>query len=185
VTVLFKPRGNREDNFSFEELNQLKCDLTKLQDDIDDHFESINGNTREIEIQNNFICEIDNRMTKLEEKMDDIHFLLKQMVNRAKLSVELSKDEQRVFLILYTHDKFVKTSKICEKAFMDKEIVDDALAAIIDKGVPIERDILCGEACYRMDNEFRLRQAKDEVIQIDPEVTSQYNNTLLKQFFES
>ena len=183
--MLFKPRGSREENFSFEELNQLKCDLTKLQQDLDDHFESINGNTREIDIQNNFICEIDNRLTKLEEKMDEIHFIMKQMVNRSKLSVELTKDEQRVFLILYTHDKFVKSSRICEKSFLDKEVVDDALVSMMDKGLPIERDILNGEACYRMDNEFKLRQAKEEVIQIDSDVTSQYQNTLLKQFFES
>jgi predicted transcriptional regulator len=183
--VLFKPRGSREENLSFEELNQLKCDMTKLRDDVEEHFEAINANTREIDIQNNFICEIDNRLTKMEEKMDELHFLLKQLVNRAKLSVELSKDEQRVFLILYTHDKFIKSSRICEKAFLDKDAVDDALAAMMDKGLPIERDMLCGEACYHMDNAFKLRQAKEEVIQIDSDVTSQYQNTLLKQFFES
>lgn len=183
--MLFKPRGSREENLSFEELNQVKCDMTKLRDDVEEHFESINGNTREIEIQNNFICEIDNRITKMEEKMDEIHFIMKQMVNRSKLSVELSKDEQRVFLILYTHDKFVKSSRISDKAFLDKEVVDDALVSMMDKGLPIERDILNGEACYRMENSFKLRQAKDEIIQIDSDVTSQYNNTLLKQFFES
>jgi hypothetical protein len=183
--VLFKPRGNREENFSFEELNQLKCDMAKLRDDVEEHFDAINGNTREIEIQNNFICEIDNRLTKMEEKMDEIHFIMKQLVNRARLSVELSKDEQRVFLILYTHDKFIKTSRICEKAFLDKPVVDDALSSMMDKGIPLERDILNGEACYRMENAFKLRQAKEDIIQIDSDVTSQYQNTLLKQFFES
>ena len=182
--MLFKTRG-RHQNYSFEELNQLKCDLTSLKEDVQDHFESINANSREIDINNDYICEIDNRLTKMEEKMDELHFLLKQLVNKAKLSVELSKDEQRVFLILYTHDKFLKTSKICDKSAIEQEAVKEALDSMMDKGVPIERDILNGEACYRMDNEFKIRQAKEEIIQIDSDVTSQYQNTLLKQFFES
>ncbi|MBU2561141.1 MAG: hypothetical protein KKD17_02505 [Nanoarchaeota archaeon] len=180
--MLFNAR-KRHDVISVEELNDFRCDLSKLRQEIDDHLEAINSNTGEQEIQNTFICELDNRLNKVEEKVDELHFLLKQLVLRAKLSVELSKDEQRVFLILYTHEKFMKPEAISQKAFLQKEIVEDALTSMMDKGLPLEREIIEGTVYFRMNKEFKLRQAKEHIITIDPEVTSQFHNTLLNQFF--
>lgn len=166
-------------------LEVINNDFLNLKEEMDDHLQSINENTNEIEIQNNFICEIDNRMTKMEEKMDELHFLLKQMVTKARLSVELSKDEQRVFLILYTHEKFMSPEAVSTKALLEIGIVEEALTSMADKGIPIEREILGGNVYFRMNPEFKLRQAKEQIIKIDSEVTGQYQNTLLKQFFEN
>jgi hypothetical protein len=181
--VLFKSRKRYGDIASIDELNRIKDNISVTREELDEHLEAINGNTNEVELQNSFICEIDNRLTKAEEKMDEIHFLLKQLVTKAQLSVELSKDEQRVFLILYTHEKFMKSDKISSKAFLEQDIVEEALTSMIDKGIPVEREILDGNVYFRMNADFKLRQAKESVIKIDPEVTSQYQNTLLKQFF--
>jgi hypothetical protein len=181
--VLFKSR-KRQDTCSIEDFNQIRCDLLSLREEVDEQMQSINGNTDEIDIQNSFICEIDNRITKLEERMGDIHLLLKQLLIRSKLSVELSKDEQRVFLILYTHDKFLSAEKVSSKAVLDQGVVADALSSIMDKGIPLEREVLDGNVYFRMNNDFKLRQAKESIIKIDPDVTSQFQNALLQQFFE-
>ena len=151
---------------------------------MDEHFDAINGNTNELEVQNSFICEIDNRLNKMEEKMDELHFLLKQLVTRAKLSVDLSKDEQRVFLILYTHEKFMLADEVSQKSFLEAEIVGEALTSMMDKGIPVEREILDGKVYFRLNKEFKLRQAKENIIKIDNEVTSQFQNALLQQFFD-
>jgi len=188
VEVLFKSKRQNAKNtvptISTSEFNQLKGEITSMKEEVEDHFHAINGNTDEIDIQNNFICEIDNRLTKMEERMDELHFLLKQLVTRAKLSVELSKDEQRLFLILYTHDKFMKTTAVANKAAIEQDIAEEALTSLMDKGIPLEREILDGHVYFRMNNDFKLRQAKEQIIKIDAEVTSQYQNALLKQFFE-
>ncbi len=182
--MLFKSR-KKTNHFSFEELNEFKCDMMKVRQELDDHLEAINLNTSEQDIQNNFICEIDNRMTKMEERMDELHFLLKQMVTKAQLSVELSKDEQRIFLVLYTHEKFMSTRRISDKSAMPCVMVEDALTAMMDKGIPMEREILDGVVYFRMGDDFKLRQAKENIISIDTDVTSQFQNTLLAQFFEA
>jgi len=165
--------------------DNLKREVSAIREELDEHLQAINDNTSEQEIQNTYICEIDNRLTKIEEKVDELHFLLKQLANRAKLSVELSKDEQRIFLILYTHGNFMKTAEVSSKTYIDVEVVEDALASMMDKGIPVDREILNGEVYFRMNKEFRLRQAKESVIKIDADVTSQFQNTLLKQFFHS
>lgn len=180
--MLFKPR-KRHDNFSYEELNQLKCDLSAMREDIDEHLQAINDNTNETDIQNSFICEIDNRITKVEEKMDELHYLLKQLVTRTKLSVELSKDEQRVFLVLYTHTKFMKPLDVALKALVECPVAEESLNSIMDKGIPVEREVLDGKVYFRMNKEFKLRQAKEQIIKISTEVMSQYQNVLLNQFF--
>jgi hypothetical protein len=181
--VLFNPK--RQEDVSFAEVSAIRSEITTLREEVEEHLEAINGNTNEIDVQNSFICEIDNRLSKVEEKMDEIHFLLKQIVTRANVSLELSKDEQRVFLILYTHEKFMRTSRISQKSMIDVEIVEDSLNAMMDKGIPLEREVLDGEVYFRMNKEFKLRQAKEHVIKIDSDVTSQFQNTLLKQFFHS
>lgn len=183
--MFFKARKRSEYNALKGHLDILEDAVFIARDEVDDHLQAINANTTEIDMQNNDICEMDNRLNKIEEKMGDIHFLLKQLVTKSHLSVELSKDEQRVFLILYTHDKFMKPIGICDKAFLEQGVVEESLTSMADKGIPIEREILDGKVYFRMNSEFKLRQAKEQIIRIDTEVTSQYQNTLLAQFFEN
>lgn len=180
--MLFKSR-KRHDFISADDVRQLKEEVAVAREEVDEQMQAINGNTNEIDIQNSFICEIDNRLTKMEEKVDEVHFLLRQLVTTSNLSVELSKDEQRVFLILYTHEKFMKPDMVSRKAFLDEEVVGDALDAMMDKGIPLDREVLDGNVYFRMNKDFKLRQAKENIIHIDPEVTGQFQNTLLQQFF--
>ncbi len=178
--MLFRTkRHDVSDDISF-----LKGSVGSIREELDEHMQSINGNTEEIDVQNHFICELDNRMTKIEERMDEVQFLLRQLVTKARLSVELTKDEQRVFLILYTHEKFMKAERVADKSYLSQQTVADCLTSMMDKGLPIEREVLEGEVYVRMNDDFKLRQAKEQIIRIDPDVTSQYQNTLLKQFFE-
>lgn len=183
--MFFKARNKYDYDALKNQIDVLKHGFESSKEELEDHLQSINENTSELDMQNSFICEIDNRMTKMEEKMDELHFLLKQMVRKAQLSVGLSKDEQRVFLILYTHEKFMKPDAISEKALLETETVQDALGSMSDKGIPVEREILDGKVYFRMNPEFKLRQAKEQIIKIDSEVTGQYQNTLLKQFFQN
>jgi predicted transcriptional regulator len=181
--------SNSNDNIiSSEEIGTLGTDLsqiTQMREELDEHLQAINENTNELDIQNSYICEIDNRLTKIEEKMDELHFLLKQLVTRAKLSVELGKDEQRVFLILYTHSKFMTTEELGCRSMIDKFTAEEAITSMMDKGIPIDREIFDGNVYFRMNKEFKLRQAKEHVIKIDTDVTSQFQNMMLKQFFST
>jgi hypothetical protein len=79
----------------------------------------------------------------------------------------------------------MRTFEISSKTYIDVEAVEEALASMMDKGIPIDREILDGNVYFRMNKEFRLRQAKESIIKIDADVTSQFQNMLLKQFFHS
>ncbi|MFH1668443.1 MAG: hypothetical protein ABIA62_00800 [Candidatus Woesearchaeota archaeon] len=179
--MLFKSR--KKNNIPDCDLNVIQTTLSSFKDELEDHFNTLNDNTTEIDIQNNFICEIDNRITKMEEKVDSLHFLLKQLVTRSSLAVDLSKDEQRVFLILYTHDKFMRSDAVSQRSLLSNGVTEEVLIAMMDKGIPIDREIIDGTSYFRMNSEFKLKQAKEHVIKIDVDVTSQYQNALLEKFF--
>ncbi len=164
----------------FEHLDNLS---SGIREEFDEHLDAINENTEEISIQNSAICEIDNRLNKLEEKLDKVHFMFKQMLSRSVVSVDLSKDEQKVFLMLYTHEGFLSANDICDKSDIDKSLVEESLMALMDKGIPVEREILNKGVYFRLGKEFKLRQAKEEMVHVDHEIKQQFQNSLLKQFF--
>lgn len=180
--MLFKLVKGQTD-VSFDKLNELSGELSTMRAEMDEQLTAINGNTNELEIQNSFICEIDNRINKVEEKIDNVCLLLKQILIKAKLSVELSKDEQRVFLVMYTHEKFMTAELLSQKSLLMSSIVEETLSSMLDKGIPVEREILDGKIYFRLNKDFKLRQAKEQIIKIDPDVTGQYQNTLLQHFF--
>ncbi len=165
-----------------EHIDNVAADI---RGELDDHLQSINDNTEEISIQNSAICEIDNRLNKLEEKLDKVHFMFKQLLNRSLVSVDLSKDEQKSFLTLYTHDGFLSVPAISKRTGMEHDSVEESLMSLMDKGVPVEREIIDMQIYFRLNKEFRLRQAKEQLITVDPEIKQQFQNALLKEFFSS
>jgi len=62
-----------------------------LREELDEHLDAINENTEEISIQNSALCELDNRMNKIEEKIDNLQFMFKQLLSRSLVSVGLTQ----------------------------------------------------------------------------------------------
>lgn len=182
---MFFKADRRLDTNSVKELaSDLDSAFGSIREEFDDHLQAINENTTEQNIQNNHLCELDQRISKLEERMEDIHYMIRQVVTRAELSVKLNKEEQKVFLMLYTHDKFASPKEISSKLLIPLLDVGDALDAMMDKGLPIEREMIEGKLYFRLSKEFKLRQAKENIVKIDADVTGQFQNSLLQQFFE-
>jgi biotin operon repressor len=168
-----------------KKLNQLdsmlKNSFESIKEEFDEHLQAINENTQELQLHESHLDEIDSRITKLEEKIDAVHMLLKQLVSE-RLKVDLSKDEQKTFLILYTHEQQLSADAIAAKTEMTKEEVTESINAMQDKGIPVTTGV---NSVFKLDDAFRLRQAKEGIIKIDPEVIHQFQNKLLNQFFSN
>ena len=65
-----------------------------------------------------------------------------------------------------------------------RQVVEDALMSVMDKGIPVEREILDHKVFFRLNDDFRQKQAKEKIIRIDPEIKQQFQNALLKKFFD-
>ncbi|MFC1723585.1 hypothetical protein ACFL0V_05585 [Nanoarchaeota archaeon] len=156
---------------------------SELREELDEHLDAINRNTEEISIQNSAVCEIDHRLIKLEEKMDKLCFMFKQLLSNSLISVNLTKEEQRTFLMLYTTEGFQSADEINKKSDLDMSDIEDSLMSLMDKGVPVEREIIDQKLFFRLNEEFKQKQARDNIVKIDTEIKRQFQNTLLNQFF--
>ncbi|MBI4738952.1 hypothetical protein HY772_05320 [Candidatus Woesearchaeota archaeon] len=164
--------------------NLLRNSFAAIKEEFDEHLQAINENTAELQCHTNHMDELDCRMTKLEEKIDTVHLMLKQLLRESRLHIVLSRDEQKTFLILYTHDT-ISAENIACKSEASLDLINECLVSIQDKGIPILKEVLDGKAFYKLEDAFKQRQAKENIIAISPEVTKQYQNKLLNEFFST
>ncbi|MBI5398093.1 hypothetical protein HZB03_01395 [Candidatus Woesearchaeota archaeon] len=165
--------------------SMLRNSFAAIKEEFDEHLQAINENTAELQYHTNYLDELDRRITKLEEKIDATHLMLKQLLRESRLNISLSHDEQKIFLILYTHEKFISAENIARKCEIAVDLVNECLASIQDKGIPILKDVLDGKTFYKLENAFKQRQAKENIIAISNEITKQYQNKLLNEFFSN
>ena len=95
--------------------HQLKSAFSTVKEEMDEHLESINDNTTEIQENSDRLVELENKIDKLESRMEEIHLMFRQVINTTKVSIELNLEEQKVFLILYTHDSFLSAEQIADR----------------------------------------------------------------------
>ncbi|MBT7902807.1 hypothetical protein HN587_03015 [Candidatus Woesearchaeota archaeon] len=185
---MFGKRGNSKDNIKLATdlvniQTNLKHSFSKIKEEFDDHIQSINDNTSELTVLEGNVCEVDKRLTKLEEKMDNIHMILKTLLSQSHLNIELNQDEQKLFLLLYTSDEAMNRKEISTKISLEEETVSELILSMTDKGIPLHRINTTHETHFKLDEEFRLAQAREKIIKICPEVNQQYQNKLLFSFF--
>ncbi|RME78171.1 hypothetical protein D6774_01945 [Candidatus Woesearchaeota archaeon] len=164
--------------------DNVKSHFLEIKDELDDHFIAINENTEEIANITDYLADLEGRVDKLDEKMSQIHFMLSQLVKQTKVSIKLTKEEQKAFLVLFTYDSFADLSSIARKAGLSTQKTQEVIISLVDKGVPIHKEHVKEMQLYKMDAEFRDRQAKEQIVVIDEDIKQQYKNTLLNQFFE-
>ena len=163
----------------------LRNSFSAIKEEFEDHLQTINENTSEIKCHENHMNELDVRITKLEEKIDMVQLMIKEMISQSRVRIELTRDEQKTFLILYTHDDFLPAQRIAAKVDMNTDSVEEGMRAMQDKGIPIVMNQLQGKPVYKLDETFKQRQAQHQIITIDADVTRQYQNRLLKAFFDN
>ena len=155
-----------------QNLNEV---LSQVKEEFEDHLSAINDNTNEIQSNHEYSCRLDAKVEKINERLDQIQLLLKRLtgVNLKKehpfQSVELTDEEQRVFLILYTQEEIrgcVTYADIATRLEMSEELVQGYMTNMIEKGVPIIKRYVNRKAYLSIDSEFKQIQAKENILGI-------------------
>ena len=100
--------ADKKSNELKELKDNLKLALSRINEEFEDHLDSINENTNEIQANYEYLCEIDNKIEKLSEKLEEIQLILSKMTGK-KLEMQssssyvkpLTRAEQQIFLVLY------------------------------------------------------------------------------------
>ena len=155
----------------------LKQSVMSINQEFEDHLDSINENTNEIQANYEYLCDIDNKINKLNEKIEEIQLVLSKMTgeslelqpNHTKIE-PLSKPEQKIFLVIYTEERPISYMEISKRMSMPLTLVREYVTNLIEKGVPIQKTYVKGRPLVLMGKSFKDLQAKQNIVQIDQQV---------------
>lgn len=157
--------------------------FASMKEELDEHLLAINENTRDLDQQAAAVSVLEEKFEKLHLRMDAMHMMFRKLIMQAKVRVDLSCSEQKVFALLFEFGKYVPTKFIAEKACFGSEDLEETVTSLCDKGIPIERRVIGDREYLKMDQDFRMIQAREQIVQVSPSVMQQMENKLLVSFF--
>ncbi len=179
--MVFNIFGNRENAKLKEELNS---NLKDIKDQFHQHLESINDNTNEIMGNYEYLCQLDNKLEKLAQRLDQIQLFLRQLTNNDSFVPNIEEDyqiqplsikEKEVFLVLYAADdnKLLRYANIASSINLTESLVRQYVTNLIEKGIPVIKEYKMGRPFLRLDTKFKEFQAKKNILNIDEELMKQ------------
>ena len=156
----------------------LKVSFSKIKNELDNHLDSINENTNEINANFEHIVRVEDKVDKLNERIDELHMMIsslvgekpKEKVNQFE-NINLSTREQEVFLALYTSTLDLTYYDIARKLGLTPELVERYVMSMINKGVPIIRKLTEKNIFLMIDEVFKDKQARENVLKLNETIS--------------
>ena len=163
-------------NLNIDRLNKtLRQEFTKIRYEFEEHLQAINENTNEIAANYEYISEVENKLGRLAERVDNMQMFLESNFNvavekRNDFDVKrLNRREQEVFLVIYTLEEEkggVSYYDIALKLGISEQLAGNYVTSIIEKGVPIIKRYINSKPYLRLDPAFKTLQAKENILQL-------------------
>lgn len=171
-------------NFLWDEreLNTIKASLkdafSKVKEEFDEHLQSINENTNEIQANYEYICRLDAKIDKLSERIDGL--CMQRLGDRPQkeyIVQALTIREKEVFLGLYTSDAPIGYKELAKKTGLSEELVLCYISNLINKGVKILRKYSDGVVAISIEPQFREHQMRENIVGISEELSGSLAKT--------
>lgn len=167
---------------------RLREAFRKIKEEKDEHLESINQLTSELQTAFEYISELENKHDKLKENIDELMIFKNSILLDDKShfsNITLSLEEQKLFLTLYV---FGEKEPLSQNFIIKKLDINDnsfrlLLSSLLDKKIPITRERIGSEWYFNIDSRFREMQSKEKIIQIHDSVSKGIYEKKLNQFF--
>jgi DNA-binding NarL/FixJ family response regulator len=142
-----------------------------MKAELDEHLDAINQNTSEIQANQGLLSELEAKMDKLAERLDELEFLVNPDKFR-KMDVRLTPREQEVFMTLYIN-KELSSSQIAKRLGFTEEMVNAYIFNLLSKGVPVKRELADDLVVFSLESDFKELQARRNVLDIDSRIARQ------------
>jgi len=150
--------------------DELKLVFRRIKEELDDHLESINENTIEIQTQYEYLAQLANRVEKLAERVARLERVLTQPVEEEHVTFIFAPDEEEVFLFLLDAAKIqrlVTYDALAEKLGVRRTYAASLIARLVEKGIPIEKKLLGEQILIELDRQFAQRQIDYRVVMVE------------------
>lgn len=175
IQIKHKSRGISVDKFKAVETN-IKNAFGEIKEEFSDHLKAINENTNEIQLNYEYLCEIENKVDKLTEKIDELSMFFKHMnphflaEKDSKMdNLELTEREREVFFALYSIEEeqgFASFEDISSRLNMPESFVQAYVSNLFEKGVPIIKNISGNSVTLTLEDGFKTRQRQENIVGI-------------------
>ncbi len=167
---------------------KLRGAFSKIREERDEHLESINQLTNELQSAFDYISDLENRYEKLKEITDELQMFKNSLLLSDKShfsNIILSLDEQKLFLSLYVFGEKEPLSfkYLTKKLSLEQDVLKLLLSSLLDKKIPITRERIGSEWYFNIDPRFRELQTKENLIKIHESVSKGIYEKSLSNFF--
>jgi len=182
-------RGLKEEKTDFfdsvtgDKLKLLKIRLNQsfeqIKEQFEDHLEAINENTNEIHSNFEYLCELDRKIDKLSERIEELNNLIRQQrgetAEKKGFSLQpLTKKEKEVFYALYIlteQRKYTTYKEIARRVSYTEDLIAAYITNLIEKGVPVLKKYSDRVVYITLDPRFREVQAKENIVGVNTILT--------------
>ena len=162
---------------SIEEVNyRLQKAFSQITLEFADHLTSINQNTNEIQSNYESFCELDSKIEKLAERIDEISMFLGLSKRGRDYDIKpLTRREQEVFLVIYMLKEgcSITYSIIARRLALTEHLVQTYVSNMITKGIPVVKKYTNNIVNISLDPYFRALQAKENIAGIHRKISEE------------
>ena len=161
----------------FDSHNPLKKSVEELKEQNEDHLNSINENTNELQSNYEYSLEIDSKLNKLAERIDEISMTLGVSKQQEMPEIpKLSTMEKGIFLALYKFcDEYEYTTykDIAEAVNLSETLIMNYITILLEKGIPIIKSYVGGRTRLKLSSYFKNIQTKKDILRINQDASKQ------------
>ncbi|MBN1377047.1 hypothetical protein JW949_01795 [Candidatus Woesearchaeota archaeon] len=158
VTKVF----SRQINSVKDKIWEIIC---AIRDELDDHLDAINQNTNEMQSNYEYLCELDSKIEKLNERLDKVQMMVEPQPTVS--DIILTKREQDVFFILYNTNDKIKPEDIAKKTGLTVPMINKHVTNLVYKGIPILKYVSDNDFFFEIDPNFRDIQSKKGIVNLN------------------
>ncbi len=152
----------------YDMVRNIGIALKQMREDLDNQLEDLNANTNEILTNYEFLCRLEEKIEKLNERIDELELSIKKEPIKKRVNLPpLTSREQQVFLVLYeAGENFLSYLEIGRKLGLTETIIADCITSLIAKGIPIVKRYINKKSYLSIEKEFRHLQTKENIVGI-------------------
>lgn len=162
-----------------EHKEDIEKQIIAIREELEEHLDTINANTSEMDFIHEHLSQIDSKLDKINERLDEIQMhtgMSDKPEFKQSEKISLTLREQEVFLALYTANHFQTYQAVCRRLGLSEEHVKKYIRNMIAKGIPIIEKHSKEELFVALDPIFKDLQAKEKVVMLNQSILNAFSS---------
>lgn len=135
-----------------------------IRQQFEEHLSAINDNAFEVQALFDYLHEIDLKLDKVTQRLDQLQLM--QHLPAAPATYSLTHMETKIFLALYTEEVPLAFKEIAAKTNLPYSLVPEYISSLVEKGIPMVRSFYNDKLFLQLDPHFKEMQAKQNVVNV-------------------